>query len=539
MTSLLPTRALPVALAFFVVLASVSSVVAQAPPPPDTPTEGDAASDEAERSGTDAEPATEPTLQEQHIAAIRGALDAVGGFDEVRVDEQAGVVRLRGSVRAPAARRIAEEIATRVASPIYVANGIEVLESDTDEPEDESLANDDSDQALAGQLRTILATVEELADVEVQVQAGVVHLRGTTADQDSKDKALEIAGGLEGVLYVDDDVVVVTDLGDQVAGTWHNMVERGKDLLGKLPMLGFALLIFVLALMLAKLIRSSELLGRAFSDHPLLQTVGRRLLAAVVLALGVVVALDVMEATSVVGALMGTAGIVGLALGFAFKDIVENYLAGVLLAVSRPFAPKDHVHVGDFEGKVVRLAGRETILMTLDGNHVQIPNAQIFSNPVLNYTRNPLRRFDFTVGIGNGEDLAKAQRLAASGLTEMKGVMDDPAPFTRLDAFDDSSMSLHVYGWVDQDHYDFGKVKSEAIRQVKRILDENEVDLPNPITQVLVEQVAPKPAKPKAVESAAPAHDLSVDYEIEKQINDDPEAEKDLLEKKPKDERAS
>lgn len=86
-------------------------------------------------------------------------------------------------------------------------------------------------------------------------------------------------------------------------------------------------------------------------------------------------ALDLLEATALVGAVAGTAGLAGLALGFAFKDIVENYLAGLLLAFQRPFDKNDHVTVEDHAGKVVRLTPRETILMTMDGNHVRVPNA--------------------------------------------------------------------------------------------------------------------------------------------------------------------
>jgi len=468
-----------------------------------------------------------PSEVEVELANIRAALDAVGGFDEVQVDEQAGVIRLRGSVRAASARAVAEEIVTAVAHPVYVANGLSVLEP-IDQAE-EGLAGDDDDEALAGQIRTILATVEELGDVRVSVGSGVVHLLGRTNDRDAKDQAVEIALGLEGVLYVDDNVVVDTNVWRELRTSWRGLVVRGAELTGELPRFGVGLLVLILAVMLARGVGRSKLLGRAFSENSLVQNVARRLIAMLVLVLGSILALDVMGATAAVGAVLGTAGIVGLTLGFAFKDIAENYLAGILLAVSRPFAPKDHVLLGAFEGKILRLTARETILMTLDGNHVQIPNAQVFSQAVLNYSRNPLRRFDFTVGIGNGEDLAAAQKFACEALSAMEGVMKDPAAFTRLDAFDDSSMTLHVYGWVDQSHYDFGKVKSEAIRQVKRALDEHDVDLPNPITQVLVQHVEPKAPKPAVSESPVVAHDLGVDHVIEKQINADKHEGEDLL----------
>ena len=88
---------------------------------------------------------------------------------------------------------------------------------------------------------------------------------------------------------------------------------------------------------------------------------------------GLVLALEFLDATALVGAVVGTAGLAGLALGFAFKDIAENYLAGIILSLRNPFAKSDLIVVGEHEGKVVRLAGRETILMTVEGNHVPDP----------------------------------------------------------------------------------------------------------------------------------------------------------------------
>lgn len=465
---------------------------------------------------------------------IRAAFNAIGGLDAVTVDEVAEVVRLKGTVASLAARRVAEEVARKVADPLYVANAIEVVAPEvTDEgPPKEGLASDDKDEATEGQLRSILGTVDALKNVRSRAKVGIVHLTGKTSDEGALQRMVELARTLEGVLFVDNQVQIETTVVGQVTDTWGTLKKKGTRLLGQLPLVGIGLLIFFLAVALSRAVRRSRVIGRVFSSHALVQTVALRIVSTVIVLAGVMIALDVMDASGVVGALLGTAGIVGLAVGFAFKDIVENYLAGILLAINRPFAAKDAVQIGEWQGKVIRLSARETMLMTYDGNHVQIPNAQVFGNAVLNFSRNPRRRFDFVVGIGNEEDLGRAQRVANEAMRVMEGVMGDPAPYTRLDGFGDSSMTLHFYGWVDQAKYDFSKVKSEVIRTVKRALDENDIDMPNPITQVLLETVERAAPKPKLAESAAPAHDLSVDNDIEEQIDDDPQAQTDLLEGK-------
>src|SRR5690606_36358353 len=134
-------------------------------------------------------------------------------------------------------------------------------------------------------------------------------------------------------------------------------------------------------------------------ENPYMEGLIRRSVRVIVLLVGVLLALNLLGLSSLVGAVLGSAGVVGLALGFAFKDIAENYIAGVLLSVRKPFSPGELIRVEGHEGKVVALTSRTTILMTLDGNQLQLPNALVFKSVLLNYSQNPRRRFDFTVSI--------------------------------------------------------------------------------------------------------------------------------------------
>ena len=241
-----------------------------------------------------------------------------------------------------------------------------------------------------------------------------------------------------------------------------------------------------------------------------------------------------------VTAVLGTAGVAGVAIGFAFRDIVENYLAGILMSVRQPFAVNDLIKLEDYEGKVIRLTSRDMVLMTLDGNHVRIPNATIFNGVITNYTRNPRRQFNFTVGVDVEEDLSYVQSLGVEALRAMTGVMNDPTPFARVEELGDFNVIVRFFGWVDQRHADYYKVRSEAVRIVKAALDEADVLMPEPITNVRLQRVpenmsleaaslddeekqtSPKPAPHtlSALEQGTQA-DVSVDRQLDAQIKEE------------------
>lgn len=394
-------------------------------------------------------------------------------------------------------------------------------------PEAITQERSDADETIRNRLQAIFDRVPALADVTVEVEAGIVRLRGTVADGTAGERAVALAEAQEGVQWVDDGIRLTASLSERLEPTWQRLRELGYGTLARLPLLAVALAIVLLALL------TGTALGRwggpSFlrSRNPFLQNiVGRAIQTAVVLA-GILVALDLLEATALVGAVAGTAGLAGLALGFAFKDIVENYLAGLLLAVRRPFDQNDHVVVENFEGKVVRLTPRETILMTLDGNHVRLPNATVFRSPMVNYTRNPRRRFQFDAGIGPVDDLAVARETGIEVLREMEGVLDDPAPEALVVELGDSTVTVRFMGWVDQRQADFGRVRSEAIRLVKLRLEAAGVSLPSPeyVVRLAREpleaaEAAAAPAAP-APEPAGAQADVSVDDAVDRQIEED------------------
>ncbi len=289
-------------------------------------------------------------------------------------------------------------------------------------------------------------------------------------------------------------------------GRWDVVLDQlreiGTGALEHLPLVAIALVVFLLFAWLARIVGGWERPYRRLSPNPFVRDLLRQVARSVLLLVGTLLALEVVNATGLAAAVLGTAGVLGLAIGFAFKDLVENYIAGVLLSLRQPFAPHDHVVIDGQEGKVIRLTSRAAILMTLDGNHLRIPNAQVFKGVILNYTRNPRRRFGFAVGVGTEEDIPAAIRLGLETLLSVEGVLAEPAPEGYVEELGESSVLLRFHGWIDQREAHYLAVRSTAVVRLKDALEAEGMDLPEPIYRVRweggapVRGEAPAPAKP-------------------------------------------
>ncbi len=285
----------------------------------------------------------------------------------------------------------------------------------------------------------------------------------------------------------------------------QRLLDEAYRLLAALPLLLLAMLVVWVAWLVGRWLSERALFERAAQRNPFLRDLVRSTVRWLVVTVGVLTALEILDATSIVGAVLGTAGVLGVAVGFAFKDILENYLAGILMSIRQPFAPRDHVVINGNEGVVVALTSRATILMTLDGNHLRLPNALVFRSVTLNYTRNPSRRFDFEVGIGVHEDLVRAQQIGVDALKALDGVIATPPPRAFITALGDSNVQVRYHGWVDQRAHDFQRVKGEAIRRVKLALEDADMDLPEPIYRVQLSERTAPPAAPPAAPRPPPA----------------------------------
>ncbi len=192
----------------------------------------------------------------------------------------------------------------------------------------------------------------------------------------------------------------------------------------------------------------------------------------------------------VAGSLVAGAGVTAIILGFAFKDIAENFLAGILLAISRPFILGDIVEVNNVKGPVQHVDLRSTHIKTVDGRDIFIPNSMVIKNIFINYTRDGYLRLDFLVGLDFNDDLEKARTLIIDHLENQSDILKDPAPNVALEELGESSVSIKVMFWTNifnvakKDQLLLGEpVKSRVMREIKDLLLENGFNMPAQIIE--------------------------------------------------------
>ena len=254
---------------------------------------------------------------------------------------------------------------------------------------------------------------------------------------------------------------------------------------------------------LGYLLASFERLWRKITPNAFLADLLATLVRFVFVVLGIVARLEVLGATALLGAVLGGAGVIGIAIGFAIRDTVDNYVSSLMLSLRQPFRANDHVVIEGHEGRVVRLTSRATILMTLEGNHLRIPNSTVFKAVILNYTRNPERRFDFDLGIDANDDPVDGMAVGLQAIRALDFVLDTPAATAIIQDVGDSNVVLRFFGWVDQSRTDFLKGRSLALDAAKRALEGAGFALPEPIYRLRFDETAPLPLQERSDRQAA------------------------------------
>lgn len=384
------------------------------------------------------------------------------------------------------------------------------------------------DEAIATRVAARLARQDGLGDVSSAVSGGIVTLSGTVLEDTDRELAESIASSVEGVIAVQQRITISASLSERVNPALEQAQEKLLRLVSALPLLLVAVGIVVGFAWIGRWLARRLYLLRLGSKNPYLDSLLRRGVHLLTLLAGMLIALDLLGATALVGAVLGSAGVVGIMLGLAFRDIAENHLAGVLLSLRRPFEPGDHIMLDGHEGKVISLNSRATILMTLDGNHLRLPNAMVFKGVLLNYTRNPMRQLQFTLGIGTGEDLNAVRRLGVETLRKIPAIATEPEPQAAIRSVGDSSVLIDFFAWLDQREVDFIKTRSEAIRQVRCAIDNEGMDMPEPVYRVILTGAAGDPEAPgvntverrvrktRWPEEVQP--DVSVNHDLDKQV---------------------
>ena len=207
---------------------------------------------------------------------------------------------------------------------------------------------------------------------------------------------------------------------------------------------------------------------------------------------GLLFAFDLMGFGGVASGIVAGAGISAIIIGFAFKDIAENFLAGMLLASTRPFKVGDIIQSDSFKGPVKKLDMRVTHIRTADGRDIYVPNSMIVKNVLINYTKDGLLRQEFIVGIDTEDDVSKARDLVLAYFDKQKDVLKTPRPNLAVDEIGVSSVNVKVLFWVDvlkvnrtiETESDTGElVKSRVMREIQELLLANGFSLPSVVIE--------------------------------------------------------
>lgn len=240
------------------------------------------------------------------------------------------------------------------------------------------------------------------------------------------------------------------------------------------------------------------------SDDPLLTDFLTQVGRWVLVLLGLVLALNVLGFSGVVGGILGAAGLSAFVVGFAFKDIAENFLAGIILAFNRPFGVNDTVQIQDMFGQITKLNLRTTEMGTFDGRDISIPNAIVLKQPLINFTRDGFIRQEFVVGVDYDDDVAAAIALILEQVRQESEVLTEREPFAVVDELATSTVNLKVYFWTNTEDYRRGtlELRSRVMNRVKIALMAGGYALPPDILELRLP--TKMPALPVQVAMAEP-----------------------------------
>lgn len=267
----------------------------------------------------------------------------------------------------------------------------------------------------------------------------------------------------------------------------ESVQQMTNGFIERLPYVALAAVVFVLFVLAARLVRAS---ARAFARrrrrrHNLGLVLGRLAYGAIMFV-GLLTALVIAIPGFTPGQLISVLGLSSVAIGFAFRDILQNFLAGILLLLAEPFRIGDQIVSGSFEGTVEEIQTRATFIRTYDGRRVVIPNSTLFTDPVTVNTAMDQRRLEYDVGIGYGDDLARAKALMLETVRGTDGVLPEPAPEALVMELAESSVNVRLRWWVQPPRqYDVLASRDAVLERVKGALQKAGIDLPFPTRQVL------------------------------------------------------
>jgi small conductance mechanosensitive channel len=279
-------------------------------------------------------------------------------------------------------------------------------------------------------------------------------------------------------------MVTRSDMNLDFSAALETVRQMSVGFIALLPKLAVALIVLFIFYLVA------QLAGRVVLRATVRRSTGlsiilQRLIKTVLIVFGLLVALSVVAPQFGATELVGLLGIGGVAIGFAFRDIFQNFLAGILILLTRPFDVGDQIQVKDFEGTVENIETRATTMRTYDGRRVVIPNSDLFTEAVVVNTAFDMRRSEYDIGIGYEDDIETARGHILDVLAETEGVMESPEPEVLVVELDESSVNLRARWWTSTEQINVMRIRDRVITGVKYRLDNNGINIPFPIRTVM------------------------------------------------------
>ncbi|SDX35871.1 mechanosensitive ion channel family protein [Aequorivita viscosa] len=258
-----------------------------------------------------------------------------------------------------------------------------------------------------------------------------------------------------------------------------------------LPRIALAVLVIILGVLLAQLL--TNIYKRRFqqkSEDPLMAKFLAQAIKIILIIMAIMVALQVAGLDGIATGLLTAVGGGAIILGFAFQDIGKNFLAGIILAFNRPFSINDTIKIDDIFGKVKELSFRYSHIKTFDGRDIYIPNSDVLTKPVENYTADGFFRVDFIVGIGYEDNISEAKKVIQEILDRNTEIVRDidHENFVIEDELAASTVNLKVFFWVDTKDYRRASrvLRGLVIREVKEVLLDKGFNLPADIKEIKI-----------------------------------------------------
>ncbi len=274
---------------------------------------------------------------------------------------------------------------------------------------------------------------------------------------------------------------IINDLKIQIASYYDNIIAI-------IPKLALAFIIVFTLLSILRYVRKRSvkyMLEKA--DDRLLVGFIDSIFRIINVIIGLLLFLYIIGQSGIASSVLGAATISSVVIGFAFKDIAENFLAGVIMAFNRPFRIGDTVLTGSVEGTITEMSLRDTHIKTFDGKDVFVPNGQIIKNPLYNYTIDGFLRKSFSIGLDYGTDIDKARKIIITSISNVPGILlDEKPPKTLISELGASTINITVQYWLDtfDKNHSGTEIQSQAMKNALNALEAAGINLPGDIIEI-------------------------------------------------------